>query len=180
MFPSLADCMMRPHTSLKKVRYVLAVAVVIVLSGCANAPVFDLANVDRLVQPRQVAAEPHTYQSKQVLWGGVIISSRNVQQGSELEVLAHPLDRNLKPDDAAEALGRFIAFERGYLETLDYAPGRLVTLVGVVERTEQRSVGEALYTYPVITISQLHIWPEQDASGESRVRFGIGVGVSVH
>jgi len=171
---------MRTHTGLGKVCYALALAAAIFLSGCASTPAFDLTNVDRLVLPRQVAAEPQTYQSKQVLWGGVIISSRNVQQGSELEVLAHPLDRDFKPDEAAEALGRFIAFESGYLETLDYSPGRLVTLVGVVDRTEQRSVGEALYTYPVVTISQLHLWPEQDTSGESRVRFGIGVGVSIH
>jgi outer membrane lipoprotein len=136
--------------------------------------------VDKTIQPRDVVASPDTNRGKQVLWGGVIVHSANVKSGTELKLLAYPLDRSLKPQTGSEALGRIIVFREGYLETLDYAPGRLLTVTGTVQGTKKAPVGEAMYTYPVVNTTQIHLWPYQEEAGESRVHFGIGVGVTVH
>jgi outer membrane lipoprotein len=150
------------------------------LVACASTPDFNLQSVDKTIQPRDVVASPATYQGKQVLWGGVIVHSANAKSGTELKLLAYPLDRNLKPQTGSDSLGRIIVFKEGYLETLDYAPGRLLTVTGTVQGTKKAPVGEAMYTYPVVKSMQIHLWPYQEEAGESRVHFGIGVGVSVH
>jgi outer membrane lipoprotein len=173
-------CTGRTRYGVRLTGAVMPVMAALAIAGCAGTPQLDLENANRTVRPAQVAANLPQYRSRKVLWGGVIIDSRNVKHGSELQVLAYPLKGNLKPDTHQRATGRFIAFTQGYLETVDYAPGRVVTLVGTVEHTTRRSIGEVTYLYPVVRISQLHLWPAQDAREGSRIRFGVGVGVTVH
>lgn len=170
----------RARSALKSRASWLPLIFSLAVAACASAPEFNLDTVNRTVQPREVSENLEKYKSQRVLWGGVIINSRNVEQGSELEVLAYPLTRNLKPNTEKGTLGRVLAFSDGYLETLDYAAGRVVTLVGTVKGTDERLVGDAKYIYPVVVIAQIHLWPEQDAAEQSQVRFGIGVGVTVH
>ncbi|WP_455209930.1 Slp family lipoprotein [Kaarinaea lacus] len=155
----------------------VAVFYIFVLSvtGCASAPKFNLDGVDQSVQPRDVVANLERYQGKNVLWGGVIINSTNVKEGTQLEILVYPLKSDLKPDTEQGTLGRIIVFEDGYLETLDFAAGRLLTVKGNVRETKKGSVGEAVYTYTVVQAQQLHLWPQKDEEGSSGVRFGIGV-----
>jgi outer membrane lipoprotein len=122
-----------------------------------------------------VVANPDKYRSAKVLWGGLIIISSNVKAGTQLEILIYPLDRHLKPDIDKDTLGRVIVSHDGYLETLDYASGRLLTVGGIIQQTKKGSVGDAIYTYPVIKAEQLHLWPQKDGDDEGRVHFGIGV-----
>jgi outer membrane lipoprotein len=155
---------------------VLFASVVLGMASCASVPKFDLADVEQSVNPRDVVTQVETYKSKKVLWGGVIIDSVNVKDGTQLEVLVYPLDRNSKPEIEKNNLGRIIAFHHGYLETVDYAAGRLLTLVGIVQETKKGSVGEAMYTYPVVSTDQLHLWPPTTAADdENGVHFGIGI-----
>ncbi len=143
--------------------------------GCASAPDFNLDGVDQSVQPRDVVASLEKYQGKSVVWGGVIINSTNIKDGTQLEILAYPLKRDLKPDTEQSALGRVIVWHSGYLETLDYAAGRLVTVTGNVHETKKGSIGDAIYTYPVVHARQLHLWQQIDDASGGRVHFGIGV-----
>ena len=146
-----------------------------VISACASTPDFNLANVDQSIQPRDVVAAPDKYRSAKVLWGGLIINSSNVKAGTQLEILTYPLDRNLKPNIDKDTLGRVIVSHDGYLETLDYASGRLLTVLGIVQQIKKGSVGDAIYTYPVVKAEQLHLWPQNDRDKGGRVYFGIGV-----
>jgi outer membrane lipoprotein len=148
---------------------------VLTIAACAGTPDFNLQTVDQAIEPRDVVAQPQSYQGKNVLWGGIIVNSSNVKDGTEVELLTYPLDGNYKPQTDKDTLGRIIAFNHGYLETLDYAEGRLLTVTGTVQGIKKAPVEEAIYTYPVVNASQLHLWPQQDSGGESRVHFGIGV-----
>ena len=145
------------------------------MTGCASAPKFNLEDVGRSIQPRDVVADLQKYQTKSVLWGGVIIKSTNVKEGTELELLVYPLRRNFKPDTEQSALGRIIVLQDGYLETLDYSAGRLLTVQGAVHNIRKGSVGEAIYTYVLVNARQLHLWAPVDDDGGGRVHFGIGV-----
>jgi len=147
------------------------------MTGCASAPKFKLDGVDQSLQPRDVVGDLQKYQNDSVLWGGVIVKSTNVKEGTELELLVYPLKRDFKPDTERNTLGRIIVFRDGYLETLDYAAGRLLTVQGVVRDLRKGSLGEAIYTYVLVNAKQLHLWsPEDDdGTGGGGVRFGIGV-----
>lgn len=156
---------------------ILLSIVALALSGCASAPKFDLTDVNRELTPARAAANIDAVRNQRVLWGGVIVASRNLKDATQLEVLGYPLGRDGKPkrDDAPQH--RFLITQSGYLETADYAEGRLVSAVGTVTGTEEGKVGEARYVYPVLNAAQLHLWPRETYSrpSEPQIHFGVGV-----
>lgn len=147
------------------------------LAGCAATPKFDTAGVDRELTPSAAAREQARSVGARVQWGGVIVATRNLRARTQLEVLAYPLERSGEPDTSAAPQGRFLLLEDGYLEPVDYAPGRAVTAVGRIGGIERGQVGEAEYRYPVVDAGQLHLWPKQTPYPQRNpnVHFGIGV-----
>lgn len=153
----------------------LLIFVVLLISACTR-PVFDPAGADLALTPEQ-AAGALSAQGRRVIWGGEIVESRNLADSTELVVLALPLERSQRPDRDGKPLGRFIARYPGYLETVTFEPGRLVTVPGVIRGVEERPVGEAQYRYPVLEAEAVHLWPVR-SGGDVGVRFGVGIGIS--
>lgn len=144
------------------------------LASCATSPKFDTAGINTGLAPSQAVEENQILQGVQVLWGGVIISSTNLQDATQIEVLAYPLDSNQKPMNEQKPLGRFLAIQSGYLETTDYAAGRMVTVTGKLDGKRFGHVGEAEYIYPVIRINQLYLWSKRGDT-DTQVQFGFGL-----
>ena len=146
----------------------------ILLSGCnATMPVSD----DRSITPQQVVAGEDHHISSAIQWGGVIVSNQNLKYSTELEIIAYPLNSNGKPDTSASPQGRFIAINRGYLETVDYAIGRLTTLNGSIKEIRNGKVGNAHYRYPMVRVDRITLWPKDSGiERKPRIYFGIGVG----
>jgi outer membrane lipoprotein len=156
-------------------RFLGLVSLLFLLTGCAASPPLETGGVMQSVTPAQAEAEFPRLEGTKVLWGGVIVSSRNLRETTRLEVLAFPLNHRQRPRTEADPLGRFLAEKAGYLETQDYAPGREITLSGTLTATREGKIGEAGYTYPFVRVNQLHLWPEPVSEPESRFHFGIGV-----
>jgi outer membrane lipoprotein len=147
------------------------------LTACASGPDFNTMGVDPLLTPRGVTAKPQPATGKSVQWGGTIVSTANLQNSTQIEVLAYPLDSSGRPNTDRAAQGRFILERSGYLEPASYAAGRQVTVVGTVSGTRTGRVGEADYVYPVVAAKQLHLWPtERSSGGSNSTFFGFGVG----
>lgn len=114
-----------------------------------------------------------------VVWGGQIIGVHNSEEGTELQVLAYPLDGGNAPKVDYDSVGRFVVYYPGYLEPLDYAPGRWVSLAGeldgwvLVEHREdyKRSV-------PAVQSAQIHLWPKDPYSWTQNLNLGVGIHVS--
>ena len=149
-------------------------AVSFFLAACAGGPKFALDKVDTTLTPQQVVSETGMHRGKEVLWGGMIINSTNLEKSTRLEVLAYPLDSDHYPQTDKPPYGRFLLLRDGYLETVDYAPGRLITVAGRIEGTRTGKVDESDYTYPLIQAEQLHLWSSGEKSN-TRFHFGIGV-----
>ncbi|WP_455198298.1 Slp family lipoprotein [Kaarinaea lacus] len=145
------------------------------LGACALTPDFPTEGVDLQLTPKRAVAEIESVKGQPVIWGGVIIAVNNLKESTEVEILAYPLDMYQRPVIEDMAHGRFLAIQPGYLETADYAQGRHITVKGTLGVTRNGRVGESDYVYPVVNISQLHLWPKEDEYVEPRVRFGIGV-----
>lgn len=156
---------------------VLMVVLFALLSACASTPKFDTTGVDRSLTPSGAVSGIDTAVGRRVQWGGVIVATRNLRDRTQLEVLSYPLERAGEPDTTAQPHGRFLLIRDGYLEPVDYAPGRTVTAVGAITEIELGTVGEAEYRYPVLNASQLHLWskPTEYRNPRSNVQFGIGV-----
>lgn len=154
-------------------------AVFALLSGCASTPEFDTSQVDRSLTPQSVIAEPEVSRGKVALWGGTILDTRNLKQATQIEVLGYPLNASNQPKLESKPLGRFIIKHSGYLEPTTYAQGRQLTVLGSISGSQDGKVGETSYTYPVISDSQLHLWPQTSERNRSNVHFGIGVGIGL-
>ncbi len=148
----------------------------LLLCGCATP--YDIGNADPRVTPAEAAKNVPGMLNHTVAWGGLIAASKNLKDKTELEVVGYPLDSENRPDRDAAPTGRFLVIQAGYLETADYAPGRLITVVGTVTETRTGTVGDAKYVYPVVVTGKMQLWPK--LYGERRepsIHFGIGVGI---
>ena len=119
------------------------------------------------------------YQSNKVIWGGIIVNSKNLKTGTLLEVLAYPLGFNEEPDTNRKPLERFLVEHPEYLETMKYSSGQLITVIGTLIEVHQGFIGEAEYSYPVITAEQLHLWPIDEQQSDTQFYFGVGVGFTI-
>lgn len=155
-----------------------AALLMLALAGCAPAPIYKATANNVAVPPSQVAREPERYGTSDVIWGGRIVKVSNFADHSEIEILAYPLDGSQRPQSNDTGNGRFIAAMPGYVESLDYPAGGLVTVAGRINGTRASNVGQASYTFPLVTVNQSHVWTAKEMSGgHPNVSFGLGVGV---
>ena len=161
----------------------ISLSVPLILTGfllvaCANGPRFDLSGVDNTLTPPRAVQTMTQARDQIVHWGGSIIETANLKDSTRIEILAYPLDRNGLPDLSAQAQGRFILLQSGYLETADYAPGRLVSVVGKLTQTQSTRIGEAETVFAVVQAQQIYLWPPDSQRSRTQFHFGLGVGIS--
>jgi outer membrane lipoprotein len=144
--------------------FLLCFAVILVLSACAY-PISKGVRQEAEKGPQFTAVlrAPDMFTGSVVIWGGIIIETINHQEGTEVVVLETPLDYEGEPKDSEYSHGRFIARTSAYLDPMIYKKGREVTVAGKIIRPEKRKIGEMTYTYPVISIKEIHIWTESKA-----------------
>jgi outer membrane lipoprotein len=154
-------------------------AAALAVAGCAAGPQFDTKQYDRRLTPAQAVQRGEQAEGSRVLWGGMIINTSNLDQGTEVEALAYPLGASQRPDTRRTPLGRFIIHSHDYLESVDFAPGRLITVAGPVSGTREGKIGDSRYVYPVVEpeTKGLYLWPAGSGQETGNPRFSIGVGV---
>ncbi len=132
------------------------------MAGCAHVispQVREQATLNLGLE--EVRRNPGFYKGKVVIWSGKILSGENKSDGTWLEILEMPADRQGKPSDTTRSGGRFLAKDPRFVDTALYAPNRLVTVAGTVTGSEERSVGAVPYVYPVVTVLEMHLWAEE-------------------
>lgn len=129
-------------------------------SGCAPAISRNLMEqADRSIAFEDLLERPEQHVGKTVILGGMIVSTRNQQEGTLLEIVQKPLDFQERPQEGDETDGRFLALYNGYLDPAVYAEKREVTVAGTVGGKRERPLGEITYTYPFILAEEVHLWP---------------------
>jgi outer membrane lipoprotein len=131
-----------------------------ILAGCA--PTFPEAvrrDLDRSLTFAAIIQDPEAYRGRNVLVGGEILGTTHLREETELEVLERPLDAFERPGAVDASAGRFVVRHPGFLDSLIYAPGRLVTVAGRVAGAVVRPIGEAQYRYALLEARALYLWP---------------------
>ena len=155
-------------------------ATILLLAACAPAPIYKPAPDTVHVAPATVSQTPERFSHAGVIWGGRIIQVNNLTDHTEIELLAYPLDKSQRPQSKDAAAGRFIAIVPGYLEPLNYPPGRLMTISGHIKGSRAGKVGDADYVFPLVDVVDYHLWTAEELrSPWSNVHFGVGVGVGL-
>jgi len=129
-------------------------------AGCSHAlsPAVR-QQIDTTLSLTQLHATPEAYKDSIVMLGGDILSTRNLAEGTLLEVLQKPLDTTDRPLATDRTEGRFMALCEGYLDPAVYSKGRQVTLAGRVLGTRTDMVGEITYVYPLLACLEVYLWP---------------------
>lgn len=109
-------------------------------------------------------ADPAAGKGRIVLWGGKVVETTNIPNGTEIVVLETPLDFLGVPDAARASRGRFLARSTQFLDPAIYAPDRDITIAGEIAGAEERPLGQTTYSYPVILVKELHLWEKLDTT----------------
>lgn len=145
---------------------VMLLIAAIALSGCAHAISSELRQQSRKDLPfSAVLRNPDVYLGQTVIWGGRIIETVNRENETLVKVLQMPLDYYGMPEDEERSQGRFLARIQGYVDNEIYREGRMVTVAGEISGKETEPLGETQYTYPVITVKEIHLWKQTPIYG---------------
>ncbi len=154
-------------------------SLLLLLTACSSQNVQNDAAQPGQTTPSQLVQHPRALAvGSAVRWGGKIVGIQNLKDKTILEILALQLDDSGRPVLNSAAGGRFLAEQPDYLEPLEYAPGRLVTIHGKFTGMRSGRVGESRYRFPLVATKELLLWPRTQYRSQSdpRVNFGIGVG----
>lgn len=95
---------------------------------------------------------------KPVTWGGIILVTEAKQNVSLVTVLAKPLDSNGEPIDTEQSYGRFIAQFNDFRDPAVFAAGRVLTVVGTIQGSETRKIGDYDYVHPLVSVTDYRLW----------------------
>ena len=97
---------------------------------------------------------------ERVIWGGVIVASNNTSGGLEIEVQAYPLNNQQRPTEGFNSRGRVLVKMTEVVETVDFAPGRLITISGQYGGLASAQIGVGGEESPVLETKpgDIHVW----------------------
>jgi len=132
-----------------------------VLSACAHKPIAEQYRNEAEAQNltfSMIYQNPDAYVGGFVLWGGIIVQTTVVKGGTQIIVAETPIGEGERPENVQNSQGRFIAMSSQFLDPTIYKAGREITLAGQVAGKKTLPLGETTYTYPVVTVKQIHLW----------------------
>jgi outer membrane lipoprotein len=145
-----------------------------IATGCA--PVFPREvtdRIDRHISFQQLQSNPEKFKGTWLMLGGVIVSVKNMKEGTLLEILQKPLDSDGRPLETDRTFGRFLVDSDQFLDSAVYRLDRRITVVGKVIGQKTLPLDEITYQYPLLSAETLHLW-----SPASSPHFFFGIGVS--
>lgn len=135
-------------------------ALLVMLAGCASTQEADEKQGFTFLQ---VKATPDSFQGQPAVFGGTVLTARRQKDGTKIEILQLPLDRSTRPGyDLTQSQGRFIAIYREFLDPATIPPGTRITVTGEISRSMTLPLDETDYTYPVLNITRVQVWPTSE------------------
>ena len=124
----------------------LAAVTAITAAGCSPPFPRDLMEkVDKGTAFAEVQKDPKAHAGKLLMLGGMIVETKNLRQGTRIEVLQKPLDGQGRPELTDATGGRFLVLTTQFLDGAVYHRGRMITVVGEVAPPQVLPLGEAEY-----------------------------------
>ena len=128
-----------------------------VLSSCTTIPEQLKGDFTSLTADNTSESNLET----QVRWGGIILETRPEDNFTCFEILSRQLEKSMRPENADQSLGRFIACKPGFYDPEVFKKQREVTVVGKVIHMDVRKVGDFDYNFPVVDIEFMSLWPKR-------------------
>ncbi len=144
----------------------LSLACSLILLSCAR-PVLHksyLIEGDRNVSFAALREYPDQFKGKLFIFGGVIVQTRLLNVGSEIEAMQVPVDRSGYFEESGRSEGRFLAIlpkDEALLDPAIFRRGRRVTLAAEFVGIMNGKIDEMEYAYPDFRIKQIYLWPRE-------------------
>ena len=145
-------------------RKLIILGLVTTLAACA--PVLDSGLMQagaREFDPRHLLETPEVFKDRLFIFGGIIVETKLVEEGSQIEALLVPVDRYGYLSDEARYQGRFLALyprSKGMLDPLIYKKGREITVAAEFLEARKGKIDQMEVVYPVFEIRQIYLWEE--------------------
>ena len=128
------------------------------LIGCSHPVPHELRRgIDETLTFDRLLETPKGFMGKRVMFGGAIVETRALPEGTEIEVVQKKIGFTGYPESGDESGGRFIFFKKGFLEPEIYSKGRGVIGIGMFTGIRMGKVGERPYEFPVIEVEELKL-----------------------
>lgn len=136
----------------------LTLAIAAALSGCSHMISPEArAALEPGLRLEMIRIEPQAHLGQTILVGGNILTLRDEDESTTLEIFSWQLDRRGEPTYHDHEGGRFLAASESLLPHDEYRPGLFVTLVGSVEGVEEREVDGVSQTLPLLRIEEIRL-----------------------
>lgn len=139
--------------------------ILFILSACTGPEVIPATlkdKVDLTVSFAQLKENSSAFHGRLIVLGGTVLSAALLKDGTRIEVLQLPLKKSHEPEiELTTSQGRFLAFQKGFLDPATLPPGTSLTVIGEVSGATTLPLDESEYSYPIIMIKKLTIWPVQ-------------------
>lgn len=135
------------------------ISALVLVSSCIHAissPLRERARKD--VPFSEIKENIDKYKGSIFILGGIIVSTKNTDEGSIIEAVQTPIDRYGALTDSDKTSGRFMAIDKGYLDPLIYKKNREVTIAGELIGSRVSKIGEIDYTFPLFAIKEIYLW----------------------
>lgn len=132
------------------------------LAACSTTPDKFAQSLSNSPDLDDVLTSGKLYQGQQVRWGGVILSVRNQESSSLIEVLHHPLASSGRPNASDISQGRFFIKVNEFIDPQVYTPKKSITVIGTLSGKKIEKVGEFEYEFPVVNalMGNYRLWKE--------------------
>jgi outer membrane lipoprotein len=130
------------------------------LTGCATTSETP-SEPDHAVPFGQIKNQPDSFRGQTVVLGGEVLAAKRLKDATRVEVLQLPLGSSQAPvADLTQSQGRFLAMQREFLDPATIPQGTRITVTGEVTGSQTMPLDETDYTYPVIEVKDLKVWPQ--------------------
>lgn len=133
------------------------------MAGCSSVQVVPKDMEDRVnrdISFVQLLENPLPYKGQILVVGGQVLSAKRLKDGTQIEVLQLPLNRNMQPVESLQkSRGRFLALQEEFLDPATLPLGTRVTVVGEVSGMVTLPLDETTYDFPTLVIKSLTVWP---------------------
>lgn len=131
-------------------------------AGCATAAFPDevMRSVNTRITAEELRRDPAAYKGARVILGGDILASQTRPGETEIELLTRRLRDHDSPERSDRSPGRVLLRSPEFLDPAVYAAGRRITVIGEVTGVEERKIGEVPYSYPLVAVERIRLWPK--------------------
>ena len=129
---------------------------VLALTGCASTS----ESPSEAIPFAQIRNTPDSFRGQTVVLGGEVLAAKRLKDATRIEVLQLPLSGSAPVADLTQSQGRFLALQREFLDPATLPHGTRITVTGEVTGSQTMPLDETDYTYPVIELRELKVWPQ--------------------